>query len=124
MIEHGRSAHVVGTGNENGGLMNQIGFRCLLALVATVVPLQMAMAQSTVKYEYDALGRLVAVRNEGGDNDTVSVDYAYDKAGNRINVTVANAPNGNGGGDGAGIPGQKRFVVVPSGTGYALIFLN
>jgi YD repeat-containing protein len=98
----------------------------LVALLAIGLPLRAANAGSTIQYTYDALGRLVKTVNQGGPNDQVTSDYAYDKAGNRTNVNVSNSPNGNGNGsgDGASVDAKKRFVVVPSGTGFALIFLN
>lgn len=97
-----------------------------VALLALGMPLSAANADSTIKYTYDALGRLVKVQHEGGVNNQITSDYAYDKAGNRTNVSVSNSPNGagNGAGDGASVDVKKRFVVVPSGTGFALIFLN
>jgi len=72
------------------------------------------------------LGRLVEVKHKGGVNDQVTSAYQYDKAGNRVNVNVSNSPNGNGNGsgDGASVDTKRRFVVVPSGNGFALIFLN
>lgn len=97
-----------------------------VALLASGTPMAAANADTTVKYTYDAVGRLVKVQHEGGANDQVTSDYQYDKAGNRANVSVSNSPNGNGNGsgDGASVDTKKRFIVVPSGSGFALIFLN
>jgi hypothetical protein len=97
-----------------------------IALLAIGMSPVAARAGSTIEYTYDALGRLVKVKHQGGVNDQVTSNYQYDKAGNRVNVSVSNSPNGNGNGsgDGASVDAKKRFVVVPSGSGFALIFLN
>lgn len=54
----------------------------LSGLVGAAVPAE------TISYQYDALGRLVAVSHAGAVNDDVKADYSYDQAGNRSNVTV------------------------------------
>ncbi|WP_294049911.1 hypothetical protein [Sphingomonas sp.] len=60
------------------------------ALAATAAP--PSTANETTNYTYDALGRLVKVGQEGGVNNNVVSNYAYDKAGNRTNVNVTGAP--------------------------------
>ena len=45
-------------------------------------------AAETVKYTYDARGRLVKVERTGTVNNNVKAEYKYDKAQNRTNVTV------------------------------------
>ena len=52
---------------------------------------QSVHGQSTTAYEYDALGRLVAV--DYGTSG--SIDYVYDAAGNRTSVSIV---GGGGGG--------------------------
>jgi YD repeat-containing protein len=42
----------------------------------------------TIKYEYDALGRLIKVVHSGTVNNGEQSTYGYDAAGNRINMTV------------------------------------
>ncbi|WP_442947386.1 hypothetical protein [Novosphingobium sp.] len=110
----------------SGATMRRKVLKGAAGLLAMGMPMTAANADSTVEYTYDALGRLVEVKHKGGVNDQVTSNYAYDKAGNRTNVNVSNSPNGNdnGSGDGASVDTKKRFVVVPSGSGFALIFLN
>ena len=50
-------------------------------------------ATETVKYTYDAKGRLVKVERSGTVNNGVKAEYTQDKADNRINVTVSGSPN-------------------------------
>ncbi|MBO9709878.1 MAG: RHS repeat protein [Caulobacter sp.] len=57
---------------------------------------------ATVKYGYDALGRLVTV--DYGDGKVVT--YTYDAAGNRTSVTTVGA--------------TARFVVLPLLGGYVM----
>lgn len=58
----------------------------LCALCAFTLSTTTLFAQQTLKYSYDALGRLVV------ENDTVNGDrnFAYDAAGNRTQVTAGN----------------------------------
>jgi YD repeat-containing protein len=58
-----------------------------IALVAAA-----ATASETIRYTYDARGRLVKVERNGSVNDNVSASYGYDKADNRTNVNVV-SPN-------------------------------
>jgi coenzyme F420-reducing hydrogenase delta subunit len=51
-----------------------------------------AYASETIRYSYDARGRLIRVVHSGSVNNTVSVNYAYDKGDNRTNVNVV-SPN-------------------------------
>lgn len=64
---------------------------CLTSLVLASAPL----AQETILYGYDALGRVVAVTYGNGTVTT----YTYDAAGNRTQVTTG---PGGGPGDGGG----------------------
>ena len=45
-----------------------------------------ASASETVKYTYDARGRLVKVERTGDVNDGAKVEYTLDKADNREKV--------------------------------------
>lgn len=47
-----------------------------------------AIAQDTVTYTYDALGRLVATSTTGGPNGGTSVGTCFDRAGNRTRYDV------------------------------------
>jgi len=51
-----------------------------------------AIASEIISYRYDARGRLVRVARSGSVNNSVTVNYSYDKADNRTNVNVA-SPN-------------------------------
>ena len=64
-----------------------------IAVVAGAVLSSMAAeASETVKYTYDARGRLVKVERSGTVNNNVRADYNYDKGDNRTNVNVV-SPN-------------------------------
>ena len=43
-----------------------------------------AIASETVKYSYDAKGRLVRVEHFGNVNNGVVTNYTYDRADNRL----------------------------------------
>jgi hypothetical protein len=66
-----------------------------------------ALGANTIKYTYDALGRLTFV------NDTLNGnrDYDYDKAGNRLLVSVGTAN------DAAAEPGSPPPTTPPAPTG-------
>lgn len=61
----------------------QVSFYSCLILFS-VVSSELAFAQQTITYTYDALGRLTFVQDPLVGNR----DYDYDKAGNRLNVAV------------------------------------
>ena len=48
-----------------------------------------ALADETIKYTYDARGRLVKIAHSGTVNNGTTACYSYDKADNRSNVNVA-----------------------------------
>lgn len=52
-----------------------------------------AIASETIKYIYDARGRLVRVERTGTVNNGVTATYTHDKANNRINVTTSGSSN-------------------------------
>ncbi|QAY79869.1 hypothetical protein ETR14_12135 [Sphingosinicella sp. BN140058] len=60
----------------------------MLATVAAVALPALAYATETIKYTYDAKGRLVKVERSGTVNNGVKADYTHDKANNRATVTV------------------------------------
>ena len=45
-----------------------------------------ALAGETVRYTYDAQGRLVKVERTGTVNNNTKAEYQLDKAGNRVRV--------------------------------------
>lgn len=86
----------------------------LIAAAAALTPV-VASAAETVAYTYDAKGRLIRAAHSGSVNDGVVVNYAFDQADNRTNVTVSGAS--------AGSPAQ-RIIVVPLGpVNFAVIGL-
>lgn len=108
---------------ETGAPMNfkYTGMACSLFIAAVPV---CSHAQAVVNYTYDALGRVVRVDNTGGVNNQISASYSFDAASNRTNKQVTNSPNGSGGsGSEGGSVGRSRIIVVPSGTGFALIIV-
>lgn len=62
-------------------------------LAATVLSASAAQATETIKYTYDAKGRLVKVERTGTVNNTVTTTYTHDKADNRTNVKTVNSSN-------------------------------
>ena len=60
------------------------------AVCAAIAP---ALAGETVKYSYDAKGRLVRVERSGSANDGVKTEYKHDKADNRFKVIVTGSSN-------------------------------
>lgn len=63
------------------------------ALCVTLANASTAVAVETVTYTYDVHGRLVKVKHQGTVNDNLEVNYSYDSADNRTNVTVTGSPN-------------------------------
>lgn len=49
------------------------------------------LATETIAYTYDALGRLVKVVHNGSVNNNLTVNYQFDAADNRSNVSISNA---------------------------------
>lgn len=63
-----------------------------IVLVSAAAGAALTYASETIKYSYDARGRLVKVLRTGSVNNNVSANYSYDKADNRTNVNVV-SPN-------------------------------
>ena len=70
----------------------QIARMLALALAGAAITAAAGYASETVKYSYDARGRLVRVERSGDVNNNVTANYSYDKADNRTNVNVV-SPN-------------------------------
>ena len=66
----------------------RVGLLSGMALVGTLLSGHPAIAQSSLSYSYDALGRLVEVKEANGAVTT----YSYDAAGNRTQVTSSGVP--------------------------------
>ena len=65
-----------------------------LALALGVLGLAAAAyASETIKYTYDARGRLIEVNRTGTVNNNVVTTYTIDKADNRTNKTTTGSPN-------------------------------
>ena len=52
-----------------------------------------AFGTETIRYIYDAKGRLVRVERTGTVNNGVNTDYEHDRANNRHRVHVTGSPN-------------------------------
>ncbi|MFC0590404.1 hypothetical protein ACFFF7_13390 [Novosphingobium aquiterrae] len=52
-----------------------------------------AHATETIKYTYDAKGRMVKVERTGTVNNGVTTNYSHDKADNRTNVKTTGSGN-------------------------------
>lgn len=102
---------------------------CSLLVSVCAVP---SFAGETVTYNYDPNGRLVKVARSGTINNGATACYAYDKADNRNNVTVATSSDCSPAagvtfsvGDGAAKEGNSFvFTVTKSGTASGSITLD
>lgn len=65
----------------------------LLAMLAVLGASAVARAAETIKYTYDAKGRLVRVERTGTINNGVTTTYTHDKADNRTNTKTTGSPN-------------------------------
>lgn len=65
----------------------------VLAMLAVLGGAAVAQAAETIKYTYDAKGRLVKVERTGTINNGVTTTYTHDKADNRTNVKTTGSPN-------------------------------
>jgi YD repeat-containing protein len=61
--------------------------------VVTLAGIGAVSASETVKYIYDARGRLIRVERTGTVNNGVTTDYEHDKAHNRRRVRTQGSPN-------------------------------
>ena len=64
-----------------------------LVVLAGLSALSSAQATETIKYTYDAKGRLVKVERTGTVNNGVTTTYTHDKADNRANVKTTGSSN-------------------------------
>lgn len=64
-----------------------------LVTCLSLFAVDVAAAQETVRYIYDARGRLIRVERTGTVNNGVTTHYEYDKVNNRIRVRVTGSPN-------------------------------
>jgi len=74
--------------------MRRIGwFTCIVTGavgLASAAPYEAdLLANETVNYSYDELGRLTGSNTTGGPNDTRTIATCFDKAGNRVRYDVA-----------------------------------
>lgn len=69
-----------------------------------------SIAQESITYTYDALGRLIGAAHSGAANNGVNTVYCYDRAGNRTRVGV-------GGVSGTG-PAAVHCGNAPNGTDF------
>lgn len=105
--------------------------RAILAALAILVAASVfssAMASETIKYTYDAMGRLVKVdHGSTGPNANVTTNYTYDNADNRCGVSVSTngsaaaacaAPSGGGSLtlSPTALPGGSVGITYPSTT--------
>lgn len=65
----------------------------ILALPAPMFVVSAAQASETIRYIYDAKGRVVRVERTGTVNNGVSTDYSYDRANNRRRVLTTGSAN-------------------------------
>jgi hypothetical protein len=64
-----------------------------LAMLGVLGGAVVARATETIKYTYDAKGRLVKVERLGTVNNGVTTTYSHDKADNRSNIKTTGSPN-------------------------------
>lgn len=62
-------------------------------IAGLMLPVLSASAAETVKYTYDAKGRLVKVERSGTANNGVATEYQHDKADNRKKAKTTGSPN-------------------------------
>ncbi len=67
--------------------MRAFAFTVLLTISVPVI------AAETIKYIYDARGRLIRVERTGAVNNNVTTNYTIDKADNRTNKSTTGSPN-------------------------------
>lgn len=68
--------------------MKNSAFLCGAVMSAVFLTASPVSASETVKYTYDAKGRLVKVERSGTVNNGAKTDYEHDRADNRKRVTT------------------------------------
>ncbi len=66
---------------------------CASVFVTFSILSSAALATETIKYTYDAKGRLVKVERSGSVNNGVKTEYEHDKADNRKKAKTTGSPN-------------------------------
>lgn len=83
-----------------------------------------ANAQETIRYTYDAKGRVVQAIRDGGPSSGTTTKYDYDSGDNRRTVKVENSPNGNGSDSGTSASSKTSLIIVVPLNGLSLIVIN
>ena len=71
--------------------MSKVIFAGIASL--SVIMAASAGASETIRYIYDAKGRLIRVERTGTVNNNVTTNYEHDRANNRRRVLVTGSPN-------------------------------
>jgi hypothetical protein len=75
-----------------GKILSNFMMLATFAVLVHALP-NAASAAETMRYTYDALGRLTSVTHVGGDNDGMVINFSYDAAGNRTQYQVTGSRN-------------------------------
>lgn len=68
--------------------------RAVILSISALMPMSAAQSTETIRYIYDARGRVIRVERTGTVNNGVVSTYQYDRANNRQRVTTSGSPNG------------------------------
>jgi len=92
-----------------------------MAAMAGILAPNLAQAQETTTYTYDANGRVTQVTRSGGPVSGTVSSYNYDTVDNRSSVAVTGSPNGSGNGSGSGASVPVHYYIVVPLNGYTVI---